>query len=231
LGVCALTIRRWRERYVDGGTTGLTDMVRSGRPKHIDQTKVVQMISHHQSPELMTIRSLAKTAQVSPTTIRRIVLKRQIMLNRPTGDSYTKPAMVFDGRHINAYRSKRVRLLVIATGTKPYDFSEVPNASHKEREEAIYGFKSLPHSRVEVDARRDNRTAQEEGLILKRLLCSVEDGASIHSTFTMLILNINGPLHMVISEWTSKRPNWKVSVVTSNKAWTQGTESRLETVI
>jgi len=42
LGVSLPTVRQWRQRYARSGLAGLSDAVRSGRPKTVDDRKIVQ---------------------------------------------------------------------------------------------------------------------------------------------------------------------------------------------
>lgn len=84
LRVSLHTVKRWRMRFLDFGLDGLTDAVRVGAPKRIDDQEIATFIrSYIMSSDLgsrHSIRHLAGAAGVSPTTVRKICKKNGINL-------------------------------------------------------------------------------------------------------------------------------------------------------
>jgi transposase len=78
VGVSALTVRRWRRRYRDKGIEGLLkDATRPSRKKPLSAetiAKVVDLTLHSKPPAAThwSLRSMAKAAGVSPSSVQRI---------------------------------------------------------------------------------------------------------------------------------------------------------------
>ncbi len=70
------TVARWRRRYLDEGTPGLRDKLRSGRPRTFDDaefTHVIRLALHGRPPTgtRWSVRSMAEHTGVSKSTIQR----------------------------------------------------------------------------------------------------------------------------------------------------------------
>jgi transposase len=77
LGVCAHTVRKWRERYARDRFAGLTDAPRSGAPRRIDDIAVAAVVTRtlEAVPADATHwsrRSMAKACGLSVSTVDRI---------------------------------------------------------------------------------------------------------------------------------------------------------------
>ncbi|MEM5295562.1 LuxR C-terminal-related transcriptional regulator [Burkholderia sp. JPY481] len=72
--VDAHTVSKWRNRYIDCGVDGLLDMPRSGAPRKIEPAKVLAVVEGnagaHGKP--LSIRSVARESNVSPSSVARI---------------------------------------------------------------------------------------------------------------------------------------------------------------
>ena len=76
LDVSPLTVGKWRKRFVEGGTEGLHDELRSGRPRTYDDERVAEVIKSalQETPKNAThwsVRSMARHAGLSKSTVQR----------------------------------------------------------------------------------------------------------------------------------------------------------------
>ena len=77
LGMHEHTVGKWRRRFLKGRVEGLSDAPRSGRPRSIEDARVAEVVQRtlETSPPDAThwsIRSMAREAGLSHTTVRRI---------------------------------------------------------------------------------------------------------------------------------------------------------------
>src|SRR5690349_14994823 len=77
LGISAATVTKWRARFLQRGTDGLSDAPRPGRPRSTDREEAERLVlsaiaEARRGGRVPTTRSLARAVGLSQSTVSRI---------------------------------------------------------------------------------------------------------------------------------------------------------------
>jgi transposase len=243
LGVCQLTVGKWRRRFVESRLEGLFDEPRVGRPRSITDEHVERIVDTtlHEKPKARThwsSRVLAERLELSPSAVGRVWRAFGLRPDRTETFSLSKdPQFVEKVRDVvGLYMSPPDNALVLCVDEK----SQIQAldrmqpllpmlATHPERRTNTYArhgttslFAALDIATGRVIGKTYRRHRSQE---FRKFLDEIE--AAVPTELDVHLVMDNYATHKTpeIRRWLTRRPRFHVHFTPTSSSWLNLVES------
>lgn len=236
-GVNVNTVGKWRRRFIEEGIDGLHDADRPGRPREIDDERVMALINKtlQQQPDDAThwsTRSMARAVGVSNATVQRIWSTfglqphRQRTFKLSNDPYFAEKVRDIVGLYLNppdkalvlcVDEKSQVQALERTQPLLPMGLGYIEGVTHDYvRHGTTTLFAALDVASGEVMAKCQHRHRHQEFLrFLRHIEANVGEGLDVH----LIVDNYATHKHPKVRAWLAQRPHFHLHFTPTYASW------------
>lgn len=237
-GTSRQTVGKWRERFRKQGLMGLYDEPRSGRPRSIEEERIMELLQRtlHTAPpdeqDRWSVRTAAAESDLSKSTVQRIWSAfgvqphRQKHFKLSTDPFFVEKVIDVTGLYLNppehamvlcVDEKSQVQALERTQPMLPLGLGYVEGVTHDYvRHGTTTLFAALDVASGEVVTQCKPRHRHQEFLaFLKHIDASIPEGLEVH----LVMDNYATHKHAKVRRWLAARPRYHVHFTPTYASW------------